>query len=75
MYLSLSTADFPLDILDAHFLTSLVVVVVPFALREIDGGERRVGLDAGSLEITLKIQISFGCIQFIVKDRMDVLQP
>ena len=57
MYLSSSTADLPLDILDAHFLTSLVVVVVPFAFGKIDGSERRVGLDAGSLEITLKIQI------------------
>ena len=53
MYLSSSTADLPLDILDAHFLTGLVIVVVPFAFGEIDGGERGVGLDAGSLEITL----------------------
>jgi len=53
MYMSSSTANFPLDILDAHFLTGLVIVVVPFAFGQIDGGERGVGLDAGSLEITL----------------------
>ena len=66
MYLSSSTADLPLDVLDAHFLTSLVIVVVPLALREIDGGERRVGLDTGSLELTLRSQVSM-CIQFAVK--------
>ena len=55
MYLSSRTTNFPLDILDAHFLARLVIVVVPFALRKVDGGERRVGLDAGSLELTLEI--------------------
>jgi len=58
MYLSSSTADLPLDVLDAHFLTSLVIVVVPFALRKVDGGERRVGLNAGSLELTLGSHVS-----------------
>lgn len=58
MYLGSSTTDLPLDILDAHLLTSLVVIVVPFAFCKIDGGKRRVGLNAGSLEITLDIKVS-----------------
>jgi hypothetical protein len=37
IYLSSSTADFPLDVFNAHFLASLVVVVVPLAFRKIDG--------------------------------------
>ena len=75
MYLSSSTADLPLDILDAHFLTSLVVVVVPFAFGKIDGSERRVGLDAGSLEITLAITISFSRKHLIVTSVVSILLP
>ena len=75
MYLSSSTADLPLDILDAHFLTSLVVVVVPFAFGKIDGSERRVGLDAGSLEITLAITISFSRKHLIVTSVVNILLP
>ena len=58
MCLSSSTANLPLDVLDAHFFASLVIIVVPFALRKINGGERRVGLDTGSLELTLRLQVS-----------------
>ena len=75
MYLSSSTADLPLDILDAHFLTSLVVVVVPFAFGKIDGSERRVGLDAGSLEITLAITVSFSRKHLIVTSVVNILLP
>jgi hypothetical protein len=32
-----STTNLPLDVFDAHFLASLVVVVVPLAFRKIDG--------------------------------------
>ena len=75
MYLSSSTADLPLDILDAHFLTSLVVIVVPFAFGKIDGSERRVGLDAGSLEITLAITVSFSRKHLIVTSVVNILLP
>jgi len=57
-YLSSNAANFPLDICDAHLLSSLVVVVVPFALGEVDGSERRVGLDTGSLELALGTYVS-----------------
>lgn len=75
MYLSSSTADLPLDILDAHFLTSLVVVVVPFAFGKIDGSERRVGLDTGSLEITLDITVSFSRRRLMLTSVVSILLP
>jgi hypothetical protein len=53
MCLSSSTTNFPLDVFDAHFLASLVIVVIPLALRKIDGGERRVRFETGGLELAL----------------------
>ena len=75
MYLGSSTANLPLDILDAHFLTGFVVVVVPFTFREIDGGERRVGLDAGSLEITLNMDVSSRLKVLVVRDGVNIRLP
>jgi hypothetical protein len=69
MYLSLSTADLPLDILDAHFLASLVVVVVPFALGKINSSKRCVRLDASGLEITLEDHISYRSRNLIARYR------
>ena len=54
-YSSLSTTDLPLDILNADFLAGLVIVIIPFSLREIDAGERCIGLNASGLEVALGI--------------------
>ena len=48
-----SATDLPLDVLDANLLVSLVVVVIPLALRQIDGGERGVGLEALGFKLAL----------------------
>lgn len=53
-----STANLPSDILDTHLLTSLLIVIKPLSLSQIDSRKLRVRLNTSGLEIALEINVS-----------------
>jgi hypothetical protein len=46
-------ANIPLQVLDAHLLTGLLIIVIPLLLHQIDGIEHSPGLDALGLPLAL----------------------